>query len=81
MGPCRQELPESSFDPESLEVTGGPQVVLQDVSTIVASGAVQFALSEDGSLAYTPGGKVGIDALEFNGKIRDGEIGRAEGGR
>jgi serine/threonine-protein kinase len=45
------------FDLEELEVTGPPQLVLQDVSTIVASGAVQFAISADGSLAYTPGGK------------------------
>ena len=45
------------FDLEKLEVTGTPQVALQEVLTIVASGAVQFAVSDSGALAYIPGGK------------------------
>ena len=45
------------FDPEKRQVTGTPRLALQGVSTVVASGAVQFALSDDGSIAYIPGGK------------------------
>ena len=44
------------FDLEKLEVTGNPHVALQEVLTIVASGAVQFAVSDSGALAYIPGG-------------------------
>jgi len=43
------------FDLKTREVTGSPELALQGVSTIVASGAVQFALSAEGSLAYIPG--------------------------
>jgi serine/threonine-protein kinase len=45
------------FDPARRELAGEPQLVLQQVSTIVASGAALFALSDDGSLAYIPGDK------------------------
>ena len=45
------------FDLDRLQTTGNPQLALQEVSTVVASGAVQFDLSATGSLAYIPGGK------------------------
>lgn len=45
------------FNLDTLEATGSPQVALQGVLTIVASGAVQFAVSESGALAFIPGGK------------------------
>ncbi len=45
------------FDLERLKVTGSPQVALQGVLTVVASGAVQFAVSDSGTLAFIPGGK------------------------
>jgi serine/threonine-protein kinase len=47
----------ASFDLAEREVTGGAHLAVQEVSTVVASGAAQFALSNDGSLAYIPGGK------------------------
>ncbi|HVS01163.1 MAG TPA: hypothetical protein VMT16_00190, partial [Thermoanaerobaculia bacterium] len=43
------------FDAEALRVTGPPAIVLQGVSTTVASGAAHFAVSEEGSLFYVPG--------------------------
>ena len=45
------------FDLERLEMTGSPRLALQGVLTVVASGAVQFAVSDLGSMAYVPGGK------------------------
>ena len=48
-----------AFDPRRLEVRGDPVVVAQNVATDVASGAVQFALSETGDFAWIPGEAVG----------------------
>ena len=45
------------FDLERLAVMGSPQLVLQGVLTVVASWAVQFAISDTGALAYVPGDK------------------------
>jgi serine/threonine-protein kinase len=45
------------FDLDKLEVTGSPQIAVQGVLTVVVSGAVQFAVSDSGALAYVPGGK------------------------
>jgi serine/threonine-protein kinase len=47
------------FDPRSLEVRGAPVLVAQNVATDVASGAVQFAISTSGDLAWFPGEAVG----------------------
>ena len=44
------------FDPAMLEVRGSPTPVLQDVSTNIASGAVQFDLASSGALLWAPGG-------------------------
>ena len=44
-----------AFDLETLEVAGNPVPVLEGVVT-KASGAANFDLAEDGSLAYVPGG-------------------------
>ncbi|HZM71679.1 MAG TPA: protein kinase, partial [Candidatus Cryosericum sp.] len=43
------------IDPGALRSTGTPTLVLQGVSTDVASGAVHFAVSESGALFYLPG--------------------------
>jgi Tol biopolymer transport system component len=43
------------FDPATLKTSGMPVMVLSGVETDSSSGAVQFALSADGSLAYAPG--------------------------
>ena len=43
------------FDPGKLVVTGDPVLVLENVST-KASGAVNFSISDDGTLVYVPGG-------------------------
>jgi serine/threonine-protein kinase len=45
------------FDLDRLEVVGTPQLALQEVLTVVVSGAVQFAVADSGVLAYVPGGK------------------------
>ena len=45
------------FDLDKLETTGSPQMALQGVLTVVVSGAVQFAISDTGAIAYVPGGK------------------------
>jgi len=44
-----------AFDTETLEISGSPALVLQGVFTSVASGAVHFAVSENGVLAFLPG--------------------------
>ena len=44
-----------AFDEERLEVRGTPKIVLQGVSTTVASGAAHFAVGEDGTLLYVAG--------------------------
>ncbi|MGI8783215.1 MAG: protein kinase domain-containing protein [Acidobacteriota bacterium] len=49
------------FDLERLEVTGPPIPVLDGVATSSTSGAAQFALSRNGSLAYIPGGAEGVE--------------------
>ncbi len=43
------------FDPRRLETRGSPVPVLQSVATNVASGAVQFAISRNGSILWIPG--------------------------
>jgi Tol biopolymer transport system component len=43
------------FDLDTLEVRGKPSLVLQSVSTDIASGAVQFAVSDSGDLVFVPG--------------------------
>ena len=42
------------FDPRTLQVRGTPVVVAQGLSTTVSSGAVQFAISETGTLVWVP---------------------------
>ena len=42
------------FDAGSLEVTGNPVPLVEDV-VIKASGAANFSVSDTGSLAYVPG--------------------------
>lgn len=63
------------FDLKKLETRGTPRLVVPNVSTIVASGAVQFSLSDEGSLAYIPGGKTaemwGIRWVEGNNRETD----------
>jgi hypothetical protein len=44
------------FDGRALEVTGGPVPVLEDVRKEETHGFGHFAASEDGTLAYAPGG-------------------------
>ena len=43
------------FDPRRLEVRGEPELVVQGVSTRIATGAAYFAVSASGSLLYAPG--------------------------
>ena len=45
------------FDLDSLQVTGPPQLAVQGVLTVVVSGAVQFAIADNGAIAYVPGEK------------------------
>ena len=44
------------FDLRGLEVTGPPVSILEGISMSPFSGAADFSLSDDGSLAYVPGG-------------------------
>ncbi|MCK5376164.1 MAG: PD40 domain-containing protein, partial [Acidobacteria bacterium] len=60
------------FDLERLEVSGSPQLALQGVLTVVASGAVQFAISDTGALAYVPGGKT-TEIFDLVWLTREGE--------
>jgi serine/threonine-protein kinase len=43
------------FDSQTLEISDSPTLVLQGVFTSVASGAVHFAISHNGVLAFLPG--------------------------
>ncbi len=43
------------FDPVSLETAGAPTLVLQGVATDLATGAVHFAVSGNGSILYASG--------------------------
>ena len=43
------------FDKDTLEILGDPSLVLQSVSTDIASGAVQFSTSDNGTLIFVPG--------------------------
>jgi len=43
------------FDPRKLEVSGEPVALGQQIVTQVASGAAEFALAENGTLAWIPG--------------------------
>ena len=45
----------AAFDDEELALSGTPVIVLQGVSTTVASGAAHFALAENGTLVYVAG--------------------------
>jgi len=48
----------ASFDAATLQVTGDPVTVIEDVLVSYASaGAVEFAASREGSIAYIPGGE------------------------
>ncbi len=44
------------FDAGTLSVSGKPQLVLQGVAGDETTGMVHFAIAEDGTLAYVPGG-------------------------
>jgi len=44
------------FDARALEVRGSPVQIAQGVSTIVGTGAAQFAVSESGAALWIPGG-------------------------
>jgi len=61
------------FDPEALAVTGEPVVVLEGVAHDAASGSALYAVSENGTLAWVPGGSVRRDAelvwLDDSGEI------------
>jgi len=50
------------FDLKRLEVTGPPVSILEGVSTNPITGAAQFAIAADGSLAYVAGGSKGGDS-------------------
>ncbi|HEV2349761.1 MAG TPA: protein kinase [Terriglobia bacterium] len=50
------ELVAVPFDLKQLKVTGPPAPVLESVRVDPTSGAAQFTLSENGSLAFVPGG-------------------------
>jgi hypothetical protein len=50
------------FDLQRLEVTGAPVSILEGVEMDTNLGAAYFSTSEDGSLAYVPGGLRGINA-------------------
>jgi serine/threonine-protein kinase len=45
-----------AFDPKTLEVRGSPRQVAQGVATNVGSGAVQFAIAQNGAALWAPGG-------------------------
>lgn len=49
------------FDLDALEVTGAPVPVLRGVTTVPRTGVAGFALTQDGSLLYAPGGTLGDD--------------------
>src|SRR5262249_50733754 len=49
-------LSAAPFDLKSLSVRGMPVQVLDDVQHSMGSGHGQFSISQDGSLAYVPGG-------------------------
>jgi serine/threonine protein kinase len=46
------------FDQEKLELTGPPEMLVENVMWSATSGWAHFALSRNGSLAYVPGGDV-----------------------
>jgi len=45
-----------AFDPETLETRGSPRQIVQGVATNVGSGAVQFAIAQNGAALWAPGG-------------------------
>ena len=47
------------FDASTLEVTGEPLTISNNVTTIASSGAVGYSLSRSGALVYRPGGVIG----------------------
>jgi serine/threonine-protein kinase len=47
------------FDPERLEITGEPVLVIDDVMSNAITGGAQFSVSAAGTLAYLPGRSVG----------------------
>jgi serine/threonine-protein kinase len=59
------------FDLDRLEMTGAPAPALENVSAYRFRGAAQYALSDNGTLVYVPGGTVGgrsIDWMDRAGK-------------
>ena len=46
-----------TFDPDSLQVSGTPQAVIQDVLMQPFTGAAQYDISSNGTLIYVNGGK------------------------
>jgi serine/threonine-protein kinase len=48
-----------AFDPERLEVYGTPAPVLQDTLTTATTGAANFSVADDGTLAYLSGTREG----------------------
>jgi Tol biopolymer transport system component len=51
-----------AFDLERLEVTGQPVPVIQGVEATTGTGAVQLAVSANGTLVYLPGGERTIES-------------------
>jgi serine/threonine-protein kinase len=62
-----------AFDATTLATHGEPVPVLQGVATSVASGAVHFAVADDGTLAYVPGGTAS-EALNLAWASADGSF-------
>jgi len=53
------ELQAIAFDPDARKVIGSPVSVAKNVAVTTAGSGAQFALSEDGTLAYLPGNPEG----------------------
>jgi len=53
------------FDIDSLTTEGNPEPVLQGVAGDVTTGAAHFAIADDGTLAYVPGGTGANDRRLF----------------
>src|SRR5262249_34519400 len=49
------------FDLKRLEVTGPPVPILEAVTMTSVTGTAEFGVSADGSLAYVPGAKTGVE--------------------
>ncbi|HSP14120.1 MAG TPA: protein kinase [Thermoanaerobaculia bacterium] len=62
------------FDLKSLTITGSPKRIVEDVAMYREGGAVHYAVSSNGDLAYLPGGIIGgraaLVAVDRGGRTR-----------